>query len=147
VKLEWLVGLDAVDEAQAQEWIEKWLYRHFDPDFEHAKNAWIEGVDDLIARRRAEPRRNDVIDAVLYGHVAGRRLRDAEIRGVLMIMILGGFSATGDAVANIVLRLATYPELQAELRGERKPTLTVVDEFLRIEPPVTGIARTCVEDV
>jgi cytochrome P450 len=146
VKWGWLVGLEGVDLDEAQDWIETWLYRHFEPEFEHARHAWIKWMDATIARRRREPRRSDLIDALLHGEVEGRPLTDLEVRGVLMIMILGGFSATGDAIANILFRLAVYPDLQRRLVSERALLPSAIEEFLRIEPPVTGIARSCTRD-
>ncbi len=63
-----------------------------------------------------------------------------------MIMILGGFSSTGDAIANILFRLAVYPDLQERLRADRSVLTNALEELLRIEPPVTGLARRCTRD-
>jgi cytochrome P450 len=142
----WLVGIDAVDQKQMQEWIETWIYRHFEPEFEEANRGWINWIDTTIAKRRTAPRRDDLIDALVYGQIENRPLTPEEIRGVMMIMILGGFSSTGDAVANILFRLAVYPDLQERLRADRSVLTNALEELLRIEPPVTGLARRCTRD-
>jgi cytochrome P450 len=101
-----------------------------------------------IRRRREEPRRDDLIDALMHGTIEdGRPLTEDEIRGVMMIMILGGFSSTGDAIGNILLRLAVYPELQEQLRSDLSSLPNALEELLRIEPPVTGLTRRCTRDV
>lgn len=142
----WLVGIDAVDLKQMQEWIEIWIYRHFEPEFEAANRGWIGWIDKTIEQRRSEPRRDDLIDALVHGQIEGRPLTDEEVRGVMMIMILGGFSSTGDAIANTLLRLAVYPELQDRLRADPSILTHALEELLRIEPPVTGLARRCTRD-
>jgi cytochrome P450 len=146
VQWKWLVGLDEIDIEQVQGWIETWVYRHFEPEFEEANRAWIAWVDDTVARRRREPRRDDLIDALVFGRIEDRPLTEDEIRGVVMIMILGGFTTTADVISNILMRIAVYPNLQASLRERIDILPHAIEELLRIEPPSTGLARRCTRD-
>jgi cytochrome P450 len=142
----WLVGVDSVEIEQVQGWIETWVYRHFEPEFEEANRSWIAWIDKTIEQRRQEPRRDDLVDAIVYGKVDGRPLTPDELRGVMMIMIVGGFTTTADVISNIVMRLAVYPELQDELRADLSSLPHAIEELLRLEPPSTGLARRCTRD-
>ena len=142
----WLVGIDAVDQEQVLDWMLTWVHKHFEPEFEIANKAWVDWIDETIARRRNEPRRDDLIDALIHGKVQGRPLTDEEIVGVMMIMILGGVTSTSDAISNILFRLAVHPDLQRDLRADPALIPLAVEEALRIEPPVTGLSRRCTRD-
>ena len=50
----------------------------------------MDWVDELIERRRASPRRADVIDALLHGkRWTGRPLTHEEVSGAVRLLILG----------------------------------------------------------
>jgi cytochrome P450 len=146
VQWRWLVGIDEVDIDQMREWIEIWIYRHFEPEFEEANRAWIQWIDDTVARRRQLPRQDDLIDALVHGEIQNRPLTDEEIRGVMMIIILGGVTTTADVIGNTLLRMAVYPEFQERLRANLDSLPQAVEELLRIEPPLIGLARRCTRD-
>lgn len=142
----WLVGIEDIDLDQVREWIEIWIYRHFEPEFEQANGEWIEWIDRTIARRRSEPRRDDLINALVFGEIEGRSLTDEEIRGAIMITILGGVTTTADVIGNTLFRMALYPELQQRLRDSLDILPHAIEELLRIEPPLTGVTRRCTRD-
>lgn len=148
-KWHWLVdvlGVAPDNRADVEEWVEIWLHRHFDPEFEDAKRGLIAWVENTIERRRAEPRRDDLLDVLLHGEVDGRRLTQDEARGMMIVLIHGGIFATGGTIANILFRLAVYPDLQEALRSRPQLLPGAIEELMRIEPPVTGIARYCTRD-
>jgi cytochrome P450 len=142
----WLVGIDEVDRDQVLEWIVAWTHHHFDPEYAEIELAWVEWTKNLVSRRRHEERRDDLIDGLLHAEVQGRPFSDDEIVGIVMIMIVGGVTTTADALSNILLRLAMYPDLQDRLRGDPSLLETAVEEFLRIEAPALGPARRCTRD-
>ena len=112
-----------------------------------AAGAWMNWVDELIERRRASPRRVDVIDALLHGSVDGRPLTGEEVSGAVRLLILGGFFTTNDAIGSAMMMLIERPDIQERLR--RDPTLIpqIFDETLRLEPPVVSLFRVCTRDV
>jgi cytochrome P450 len=142
----WLVGVDDFEREKVLEWVVTWTHHHFDPEYAEAERQWVEWTQETVARRRAGARRDDMIDALLHGAIKGRPLTDEEIVGIVMIMIIGGVTTTADAIGNIVLRLAAYPELQKRLRTEPGLLPRAIEEFLRIEPPALGPARRCTRD-
>jgi cytochrome P450 len=149
MKWHWLVNVLGVapdNRENVEEWVEIWLHRHFEPEFEDAKLGLISWVESAIARRRSEPRRDDLLDVLLHGEVDGRRLTEDEARGMMIVLIHGGIFATGGTIANILFRLAVYPDLQDTLRSRPQLLPSAIEELMRIEPPVTGIARYCTRD-
>lgn len=112
-----------------------------------ARTDWMGWMTDLIERRRNGPRQDDMIDGLLHGTVeGGRPVRDDEVLGAILILTLGGFGTTSDATSNLILRIADEPGLEDRLRQEPDLIPAVIEETLRLEPPVTALARLCVKD-
>jgi cytochrome P450 len=112
-----------------------------------ARTDWMRWIEELIERRRRGPRQDDMIDGLLHGTVeGGRRIRDDEVLGAILILTLGGFGTTSDATSNLVLQLTREPGLEARLRADHELIPAVIEEVLRLEPPVTALARLCVKD-
>jgi cytochrome P450 len=103
-------------------------------------------VDDLLTTLAGRERRDDVLDAVLYGTVDGRPLTHDEQVGTIMQLLLGGLKTTVAAIGHIIAHAAADPAVEARLR-EPDWARDYLDEFLRYEPPVKMIARTVTKDV
>jgi cytochrome P450 len=95
----------------------------------------------LEARRNAVEQPDDVIGAILNGEVAGRSLTETERLGVTTVLLLGGLDTTKGAISNIAWRMTEDRTLEERLRGSDWAR-TSLDEFLRIDSPVTALART-----
>lgn len=113
------------------------------PEAQANWNAW---TIEMCKKRRSEPRRDDLLDAIVHATVAGRSITDQELIGCFQLVIAGGFGTTSDSLSNVMLRLAKDPDLQARLRGDPSQIPRVMDEFLRFDPPVTGLGRRCTRD-
>lgn len=146
VQLGKLVGVDEGDHEQLLTWVLTFLHHRFEPEFETSTRAFMSWITETIARRRSEPRRDDLVDGLMHGQVQGRLLADDEICRAVMLMIIAGLLATADAISSIVLRLAVYPELQERLRSNLALLPQAIEEFLRLEPSVTGAPRRCTRD-
>jgi cytochrome P450 len=146
VQWTWLVGIDETDHDKLLDWIQTIIHRRFSPDFDNARRSWIGWLTETLDRRRSGPRQEDLIDGLFNTEFQGRALTDDEIVRIMEIMIIGGVTTTADTITNILWRLAEYPDLQAQLRGE--PTLLpqALEEFLRIEATVTGFPRRATRD-
>jgi cytochrome P450 len=112
-----------------------------------AMTGWLGWIANFLRVRRELPRRPDLVDALLYGTVAGRSLTDEERSGVIRILILGGFFTTNDAIGSTMLRLIEQPELQVQLRQYPGLIPKMVEEVLRLEPPVISLFRVCTREV
>jgi cytochrome P450 len=141
-----LLGADPDEVAQVQAWAFKVVYGPFDEKLPAAEAAWIDWLFALITSRRKAERQNDLIDGLLHGTVEGRALTDDEVMRALLIVLLGGFGTTMDTTGNIVRRLAEDPDLQDHVRANLAEFPAMVDEFLRIDPPVTGLSRLTTTD-
>jgi cytochrome P450 len=141
-----LFNVDADEVTKCQVWTRFITHNPYDPKTREYELAWLKWVRDLVTRRRTEPRRDDVIDALINGEVDGRNLSDDEIVGTMAVLTLGGFGTTADLISNTMYRLAVDQDLQARLRAD--PTLIPVaaDEFLRLDPPISMLSRMCVRD-
>jgi cytochrome P450 len=150
--LEILFGID--DPAvlrQVRIWVRRLSYDMFKEDaavLTAVQAQWSQWCQDFIDARRAEPRRHDIIDALLNVRVEdGRLLTDPEVIGALQILLLGGFSTTSDATSNIVIALIENPGLEQQLRDRPELIPAAIEEVLRLDPPVTARPRRCTRDV
>ena len=103
-------------------------------------------ITEFVARRRQEPPRGDVVDAVLAAEIEGRPITETEIIGIIQLLILGGLETTAGALGQFMIRFTRQPGIPALLR--RRPELIpeAVEELLRLEPPFIAIARTATCD-
>lgn len=147
VQWTWLIGVDETDHAQVLDWILTIIHKRFETElFENARSSWIGWLEKTLSERRNGPRQDDLIDGLFHKEFQGRPLTDDEVVRMMEIMIIGGVTATADAITNILLWLAVYPKLQDQLRADRELLPQAIEEFLRIEPPVTGAPRKCLRD-
>lgn len=100
---------------------------------------WAQGFLD---RRRAEPRRDDVIDSLLYGEVDGRELEEPERLMIILNLLGGGLETTANALGNMIYHLAGRPDLRTRLARERTLIPAAIEEFLRLDAPAPGVGRT-----
>jgi cytochrome P450 len=126
--------------AQAQERVER-ISEGNTPE------AWMEltGFLRKLISEREPHGRDDVLNAILGGSVLGRPLTDDEKLGVVIVLFLGGLDTTRAAISCIVHHLAVNPGLEERLRTTDW-TRSDLDEFLRHDSPVTGLARTVTTD-
>jgi len=115
--------------------------------YREAFTAWTGWITEFVESRRAAPRRDDVIDALLHGTVEGRPLTDAEISGAIRILILGGFYTTTDATSSAMMLLLDHPDIERQVRRDPSLLPKMFDETLRLETPVISQYRVCTRDV
>lgn len=152
VTLEVLFGIkDPAILEQVRIWVRKLSYDQFKEDphiLGKMQDDWTAWCRELIASRRGEPRRDDIVDALLHAKVEdGRSLTDDEVIGGMQILLLGGFSTTSDATSNIVIRLIDDPELESTLRADPGLIPDAIEEVLRLDPPVTARPRRATSDL
>lgn len=103
--------------------------------------------DDLIARRRADPR-DDLVSAMIRAEERGDLLSHGELLAMMLLLLVGGHETTVNLIGNGLLALLRHPDQLETLRSGEANERRAVDELLRYDSSVqyTGrIARTEVE--
>ena len=127
--------------------------------------------DILQHRRKTGPTgRQDLMHLMLTANEESNeegvsKLTDEEIIGQCQIFLFAGYETSSNTLAYITYHLAINPEVQDKLRGEIKEAVKanpdsplyelahnieyldcVINEALRLNPPLAQVDRECVED-
>lgn len=99
----------------------------------------------LLSERRGQPR-DDLISVLAEAELDGQRLTDEEIFAFLRLLLPAGAETTYRSSSTLLFGLLTHPEQLAALRADRSLMKRAIEEGLRWEPPLTGIARLAMRD-
>jgi len=102
---------------------------------------------EILQRRAEEGPGDDIISALVFGEIDGRRLTMEEQLGNLLEISFGGLGTTGAVFAGALVWLAGHPEDKARLRDNPETIPTAVEEFVRYISPVTQMGRGAADDV
>jgi cytochrome P450 len=102
--------------------------------------------DDLIARRRIEPR-DDLVSALIAAEDAGDRLSHQELLSMLFLLLVGGHETTVNLITNGLLAMLRNPDQIALFASEDSIATTAVEELLRYDPPVHYTGRIAAADI
>ena len=92
--------------------------------------------DELIARRRAEPR-DDLVTALAAAHDSGGdRLTGDELLGNLALLLVAGFETTTNLLGNGLVLLLDHADHAKRLAAEPDRAPAYVEEILRFDAPV-----------
>jgi len=100
--------------------------------------------------REAEPREDMISDLVHARTEDGGKLEFGEAVSLVRALIIAGNETTATAIANLLLVLGTRPEVAKSLReavDDDRLMNRFVEELLRIEPPVRGLAKMTTREV
>jgi cytochrome P450 len=100
---------------------------------------------EVLADRRAHPR-EDLVSVLASAELDGQRLTDEEIFAFLRLLLPAGAETTYRSSSNLLFGLLTAPEQLAALTRDRSLMRQAIEEGLRWEAPLTGIARTTTRD-
>ncbi|MFE7074182.1 cytochrome P450 [Streptomyces sp. NPDC057620] len=87
------------------------------------------------AERRVKPR-EDLITKLVEAEVDGERLSDGAVVNFANELLVVGHATTSALLGNALLYLDTDPELAARVRADPALTPAVVEETLRLMPPI-----------
>lgn len=100
----------------------------------------------VLAERRRVPC-DDMISVLAQVELEGQRLSDEEIFAFLRLLLPAGAETTYRSSSNLLFGLLTHPEQLEAVRADRGLVRRAIEEGLRWEPPLTGIARTATREV
>lgn len=104
-------------------------------------------------RERQQHRTEDMISDLIYAELDdGEKptLEFGEIVSLSRTLLVGGNDTTAMGVANLLLALATRPEIARQLKASCEDDRAMnrfVEEMLRLEPPVHGLSRMTTKEV
>ncbi len=146
-----VIGIDEEDRPQLIEWVDFLSHGRVQPEKALEVGTKFAGfLVDLIARRRAEARRGDVISALFETNVPGMGglLTDDQILRTVMVLIFGGLHTTRSSILESLFYIARHPEVRdaviQNIDNDKFWSLAV-DEFLRFSTPTQILKRqvTC----
>lgn len=120
----------------------------------------------ILARRRSGAEGSDALDRLLDAHdeETGEGIEEAQIRDEVVTLLLAGHETTANALAWTLYLIATHPEVETRLTEDLTAHLNgapataadlpqipylkqVVQESMRIYPPVWGFSRRAEREV
>jgi cytochrome P450 len=140
-----LLGVPAED----QEWFkEKSIaVAQFDPRAPRDALAAAPAIElgrylaEVFAARRREPR-DDLLSALLAAEIDGQRLSDVELIGFGFLLLVAGNETTTNLVSNAAILLDRHRDQRRLLLEDPGRIPGAIEEFLRYDSPVQGLART-----
>jgi cytochrome P450 len=111
-----------------------------------AAAALYEYFSAFLAERRAHPR-EDLMTALVHAEVDGQHLSEEELLGFCLLLLVAGHETTTNLLSNSAVLLAQHPESRQQLADNPDLAPAAVEELLRYDSPVQGLARTLTQDV
>jgi len=100
----------------------------------------------VLAERRNEPPRDDLLSVLMTAEVEGHPLTDEEITDVSFLMILAGLDTITDTLTCSFKFLAEHPEHRRRIVEDPSLIASAVEELLRWETPVMTVIRVARQD-
>ncbi|SFR19839.1 Cytochrome P450 [Lentzea waywayandensis] len=143
-----ILGMPPEDGLKFVRWLEVMFVAARTGDPKTGGRAYQE-FQEYIAGQLAQQRAagaDTVALAIADGTVDGRPLTSDEQINMFTILIIAGHETTVHGLSSMLYFLATVDGLRARLLNEPALLSKMIDECLRIEAPVVGIARTALRD-
>lgn len=99
-----------------------------------------------IAERRARPA-DDLMSALIAVQDEGQRLDDRELLGICFLLLAAGNETTTNLISNATVVLSDHPDERRRCADDPGRIPAMLEEVLRFESPVQGLARTLTVDV
>ena len=106
-----------------------------------AAAALYEYFTAFLAERRAHPQ-DDLMTALVQAEVDGEYLSEEELLGFCLLLLVAGHETTTNLLSNSAVVLAQHPDVRQQLADDPELVPAAVEELLRYDSPVQGLART-----
>jgi cytochrome P450 len=143
-----VLGLNPDEGMQTLELIDNYL-DVFGKSEEQRRTAALEFehfIGGLIAERQDPTGDGDVLTQLVHSRIDGKPIEPDMLFGMVHVLISAGHETTINGLANVLFHIATVPGLREQLLADRELIPAVVAESLRVESPITCMARTVVAD-
>jgi cytochrome P450 len=119
-----------------------------DPEkFARAAANFREWAAKVLGARVSQPRAFDVVDAVMHLRDTGSFFADHELLSGLQILAQGGIGTSASVIGVVMRVLAEQPDLQEQVRADSSLVPALIEECVRLEPPVALMFRTATRDI
>ena len=146
-----LLGIPRDDRAQFRTWSSTLVQG--DPSSPEAMQSALTAAASLyeyftafVAERRTHPT-EDLITALVQAELGGQRLTDEELLGFCLLLLVAGHETTTNLIANAAVVLAEHPQVRDRLAADAALVPHAIEELLRYDSPVQGLARTLTRDL
>jgi cytochrome P450 len=119
------------EHSQAAAPAAKQIYEYFD-----------RAIDDHI-----DSARDDVLSALIAADLEGRPLTREELLDICFLFLIAGLDTVTDSLDCFFVYLARHPDQRRLLVEHPDILASAIEEMLRWETPVPGVARVAVQDV
>ena len=142
-----MLGLPAEDLPQFHRWAVELISVGFDFDVGVAASQKLRDYfAEVLAPRRVKPQ-DDLISVLAHASLDDSVLDDEQIFAFLRLLLPAGAETTYRSSSNLLFGLLTHPDQLTALREDRSLLPQAIEEGMRWEPPLTGIARWSTHDV
>jgi cytochrome P450 len=114
---------------------------------EEAAAAFVAYLRDLVARRTARPRDDDLVSDLVAAHSQAERLSVDEIVGTCVLLLMAGHEATVNVVGNGMLAMLRHLDQWQLVVDDPSVVPTAVEEMLRYDSSLQLFERTATTDV
>lgn len=140
-------GMDNVDPADLDRWLHQYVSGGQKRDqgvVAEAHAAMMKVAIDLVEDRKVNPRdpKTDLTTALVQARPHGRPLDEEKLIGAVRQPFVIVWLATSHSLGNMLTRLVEDPQLQEKLRSNPELIAESLEEFLRMDMPQLGFART-----
>jgi len=98
-------------------------------------------LEEEIEARRGKPVR-DLLGSYVNAEVDGAPIPPQELLGLVQLLVVAGHETTVNGMGMLLYRLCAEPGLRDRVLADRSLVEKVIDETLRLHPPVWNMGRT-----
>ena len=113
---------------------------------QQAVNAMSQFVKQLADQRRRQPC-DDLLSGLVSVEERGDKLREHELVGMCVFLLVAGHETTMCLLSNGLLALLRFPEQMQRLRDRPECMPAAIEEFLRYDSPLQHQVRTARDDL
>jgi len=145
-----MLGVPGEDRAKFREWSDAAIRQ--DPNVPETQKAGMvaaralyEYFGHVVEERRKKPA-EDLVTALIHAEVDGERLTQQELLGFCFLLLVAGNETTTNLISNGAIVLAENPDQRRAIREDFSLLPKAIEEILRFDGPVQGLARTLTRD-
>jgi cytochrome P450 len=111
---------------------------------EQAMENLVNLIRPLVRARAVEPR-DDLISGMVHADLDGERFTEDEIIANAVLMVFAGHETTMNLLSNGIVAFDMFPGTWQLLNEDPRTVRTAVEEVLRFDGPIRGLARWATE--